>query len=150
MRDVKDKYTPPVCTFFRPSCVQKTRLTNDSEVSSPSNRHISAYVRVVVLGVLGVLSFGPKNTAACVCIAVDHVPGVSQPKDGDGGDGRGGRGGRGWFRRVDDGSRRAMVLVAGRRCDGHVGGAQRASQVGRCSPTRVEYAACRVQAEAAA
>ena len=33
---------PPVCTFFRPSCVQKTRLTNESEVSSPSNRRISA------------------------------------------------------------------------------------------------------------
>ena len=63
MRDVKDKYTPLVCTFFRPSCVQKTRLTNDSEVSSPSTRRVSAYVRVVVLGVLGVLSFGPKNTA---------------------------------------------------------------------------------------
>jgi len=43
---------PPVCTFFRPSCVQKTRLTNDSEVSLPSNRRISAHVRVVVLGVL--------------------------------------------------------------------------------------------------
>ena len=42
MRDVKDKYTPLVCTFFRPSCVQKTRLTNESEVSSPSNRRISA------------------------------------------------------------------------------------------------------------
>ena len=41
MRDVKDKYTPLVCTFFRPSCVQKTRLTNESEVSSPSNRRIS-------------------------------------------------------------------------------------------------------------
>ena len=51
MRDVKDKYTPPVCTFFRPSCVQKTRLTNESEVSSPSNRRISACVRVVVWGV---------------------------------------------------------------------------------------------------
>jgi len=33
---------PPVCTFFRPSCVQKPRLTNESEVSFPSNRHISA------------------------------------------------------------------------------------------------------------
>jgi len=42
MRDVKDKYTPPVCTFLRPSCVQKTRLTNESEVSFPSNRRISA------------------------------------------------------------------------------------------------------------
>ena len=42
----------PVCTFFRPSCVQKTSLTNESEVSSPSNRRISAYVWVVVLGVL--------------------------------------------------------------------------------------------------
>ena len=42
MRDVKDKYTPLVCTFLRPSCVQKTRLTNDSEVSFPSNRRISA------------------------------------------------------------------------------------------------------------
>jgi len=52
MRDVNDKYTPLVCTFFRPSCVQKARLTNDSEVSSPSNRRISAHVRVVVLGVL--------------------------------------------------------------------------------------------------
>jgi len=52
MRDVKDKYTPLVCTFFRPSCVQKTRLTNEGEVSSPSNRRISAHVRVVVLGVL--------------------------------------------------------------------------------------------------
>ena len=41
-----------MCTFFRPSCVQKTRLTNESEMSSPSNRRISAYVRVVVLGVL--------------------------------------------------------------------------------------------------
>jgi len=38
MRDVQDEYTPLVCTFFRPSCVQKTRLTNESEVSSPSNR----------------------------------------------------------------------------------------------------------------
>ena len=35
VRDVKDKYTPLVCTFLRPSCVQKTRLTNESEVSSP-------------------------------------------------------------------------------------------------------------------
>jgi len=52
MRDVKDKNTPLVCTSLRPSCVQKTRLTNESEVSSPSNRLISAYVRVVVLGVL--------------------------------------------------------------------------------------------------
>ena len=42
VRDVKDKYTPLVCTFLRPSCVQKTRLTNESEVSSPSNRRISA------------------------------------------------------------------------------------------------------------
>ena len=32
-----------MCTFFRvPSCVQKTRLTNESEVSFPSNRRISA------------------------------------------------------------------------------------------------------------
>ena len=51
MRDVKDKYTPLVCTFLRPSCVQKTRLTNESEVISPSNRR-QCYVRVVVLGVL--------------------------------------------------------------------------------------------------
>jgi len=29
--------------------VQKTRLTNESEVSSPSNRRISAHVRAVVL-----------------------------------------------------------------------------------------------------
>ena len=42
----------PVCTFCRPSCVQRTRSTNESEVSSPSNTRISAYVRVVVLGVL--------------------------------------------------------------------------------------------------
>ncbi len=41
-----------MCTFFRPSCVQKTSLTNESDVSSPSDRGISAYVRVVVLGVL--------------------------------------------------------------------------------------------------
>ena len=33
-----------MCTFFQPSCVQKTRLTNESEVSSPSNRRISAGV----------------------------------------------------------------------------------------------------------
>ena len=52
-----------MCTFFRPSDMQKTRLTNESEVSCPRNRRISAYVRVVVLGVLrrAVLSFGPKN-----------------------------------------------------------------------------------------
>jgi len=30
MRDVKDKYTPLVCTFLRPSCLHKTRLTNES------------------------------------------------------------------------------------------------------------------------
>ena len=41
MRDVK-RSSAPVCTFFRPSCVQKTRLTNESDVSSPSNRRISA------------------------------------------------------------------------------------------------------------
>ena len=51
-----------MCTFFQPSCVQKPGLTYDSEVSSPSNGRISAYVRVVVLGVLR-LSFGPKKTA---------------------------------------------------------------------------------------
>ena len=61
MRDVKGKHTR-VHSFFRPSCVQKTRLTNESEVSDPSNRRISAHVRVVVLGVLRrVLSFGPEN-----------------------------------------------------------------------------------------
>ena len=49
-------------SFGLPACKNRG-LTNDSEVSSPSNRRISAYVRVVVLGVLGVLSFGPKNTA---------------------------------------------------------------------------------------
>jgi len=49
---VSSKISTLVCTFFRPSCVQKTRLTNESEVSSPSNRRIIAYVRVVVLGVL--------------------------------------------------------------------------------------------------
>ena len=58
----KDKYTPLVCTFPRPSCVQKTRLTNESEVSSPSNRRIS----VLMCGwwcwaSQGVLSFGPKS-----------------------------------------------------------------------------------------
>ena len=62
-RDVKDKCTPPVCTFLRPSCVQKTRLTNDSEVSSPSIRRISAYVRVVVLGVLRRAVFWAENSA---------------------------------------------------------------------------------------
>jgi len=36
------KESTPVCTFFRPSCVQKTSLTNESEVSSPSDRRISA------------------------------------------------------------------------------------------------------------
>ena len=48
----RQKISTLVCTFFRPSCVQTTRLTNESEVSFPSNRRISAYVRVVVLGVL--------------------------------------------------------------------------------------------------
>ena len=38
---------------FRLSCVPKTRgLTSNSEVSSRGNRRISAYVRVVVLGVV--------------------------------------------------------------------------------------------------
>jgi len=51
MRDVKE--STPVCTFFRHSCVQKPPgWTDDSEVSFPSNRRISAYVRVEVLGVL--------------------------------------------------------------------------------------------------
>ena len=36
------KKSTPVCTFFRPSCVHKTRLTNESEVSSASNRRIGA------------------------------------------------------------------------------------------------------------
>ena len=40
-----------MCTFSRPSCVHKPSLANESEVSSPSNRRGSAYVRVVVLGV---------------------------------------------------------------------------------------------------
>ena len=39
MRDIKE--STPVCTFFRPSCAQKTSLTNESEVSFPSNRRIS-------------------------------------------------------------------------------------------------------------
>jgi len=56
-----------VCIFFRhlPACKRGVVLTNESEVSLPSNRRSSAYVRVVVLGVLRrtVLSFGPKSSA---------------------------------------------------------------------------------------
>ena len=41
----------PLCTFFRPCCVQKRGfLTADSVVSSHGNRRVSVYVRVVVLG----------------------------------------------------------------------------------------------------
>ena len=51
MRDIKK--STPARTPFRPCCVQKPRgRTNDSEVSSRGNRRISAYVRVVVLGIL--------------------------------------------------------------------------------------------------
>jgi len=51
-RDVKEEHTL-VLSFFRPSCVQKID-EREREVSSPSNRRISAYVRVVVLGPMGV------------------------------------------------------------------------------------------------
>jgi len=47
----RQRESTPVCSFFRPSCAQKTSLTNESEGSFPSNRRISAHVRVVVLGV---------------------------------------------------------------------------------------------------
>jgi len=54
MRDVKGKHTRVhlLSAFLR----AKSRvLTNESEVSSHGNRRTGAYVRVVVLGVLGVL-----------------------------------------------------------------------------------------------
>jgi len=51
MRHVQGKHTPCAPSFGLPAC-KRPRLTNESEVSSPSNRRISAHVRVVVLGVL--------------------------------------------------------------------------------------------------
>ena len=75
------KESTPVFLSFRPSCVQKPGLTNDSEVSSPSNRRISAYVRVVVLGVLTRAVFWAENSDVCwlgearrcVCMPEEHT-----------------------------------------------------------------------------
>jgi len=55
LRETSKKSTP-LCSFFRPSCAQETRLTNESEVSSPSNRRFSA-----MCGWWCWASFGPKN-----------------------------------------------------------------------------------------
>ena len=51
MRDVKDKYTRVhlLSAFLR---AKSGVVTNESEASSLGSRRISAYVRVVVLGVL--------------------------------------------------------------------------------------------------
>jgi len=63
VRDVKGKHTR-VHSFFRPSCVQTTSLTNESEVSFPSDRRISALCAGGGAGCpKACLSFGPKNTA---------------------------------------------------------------------------------------
>ena len=47
-----------VLPFGPPACKNSRGLTSDSEVSSRGNRRISAYVRVVVLGVLRLIVFG--------------------------------------------------------------------------------------------
>ena len=51
MRDVEEEHTL-VLVLSAVLRVQKTRLTNESVVSSPCNRRISAYVRVEMLGSL--------------------------------------------------------------------------------------------------
>ena len=67
-----------MCTFVRPSCVQTTRLTNESEVSSLSNRRIGAYVMERCSGGLGdqgaeEASWGHEDIVTSVLKAVSPV-----------------------------------------------------------------------------
>ena len=63
MRDVKKKSTH-LCTFFRPSYVQKDPIDKRERSEFPQQQTYQRYVRVVVVGVLGrELSFGHKDTA---------------------------------------------------------------------------------------
>ena len=60
MRDVKEVHTLVLVLSAFLRAKAPGGLTNESEGSSPSNRRISAHVRVVVLGVL--------RRAECVCV----------------------------------------------------------------------------------
>jgi len=65
MRDVKEKYTATRVHLLSAFLRAKDPIDKRERNEFPSNRRISAYVRVVVLGVL---SFGPENRLFRGCL----------------------------------------------------------------------------------